>query len=160
MPALQILGRRWHLATDDFVLLPALGAIFHIIYASVIGAAIDRLIDPLDCEDGRTKLGFMSALLIWDVLLAALMVSLAYASSRGSILEYHKRRAVPVLASVLAACMLPLTGLSAWGAALTENAEAVEDNTRVCGSGDGYSIAAFIKIIVALHVRQLWVLYP
>ena len=154
MPALKILGRRWHLACDDLVLLSAIGGMFHTSSSACTAAMLSYLEDPTECSKGRTRLAFLVAMLAVDVLMAALLFALSYTSAQGSILDNHRRRIVPVLAALTALSVVPELGVSIWGCVLKSEGDSADDLLLDgdCGESGSRSMLTFIRTTSALHV--------
>ncbi|XP_046402970.1 diacylglycerol lipase-beta-like [Ischnura elegans] len=113
MPGVTLLGRRWQVASDDFVLPSSLDALLRATWLTLICYVIYRLYPSWDClsreqeealvgAEGvwggrgavRTFLALCSVLLLAQVITAVL---LAGESSKGSIMDVQARRFVTPL---------------------------------------------------------------
>ena len=98
MPALQLFGRRWHIASDDLPVFTAPGAAFHATWAVFSAAAL--AVDPGRCspsppegsEPGQFTpsstqplQAFLAALLAVDALQALALAWLTDVGLRGEI---------------------------------------------------------------------------
>lgn len=87
MPALRVLGRRWHIATDDMPGIASAGVIFHIsgiiLYAIAVGG-IEQTAHTDDCDQLFKKYQAFYALLLGLSVLQTVVESfLWWKSSRG-----------------------------------------------------------------------------
>uniref|UniRef100_A0A0M3I9K4 sn-1-specific diacylglycerol lipase n=1 Tax=Ascaris lumbricoides TaxID=6252 RepID=A0A0M3I9K4_ASCLU len=95
MPSLVAFGRRWNIASDDFV-FPALSEAF-IRFAWVVSACVIFVLNnPLGCPSWDF-VAYLFLLLGLNVVTLLWCIALAYVSSRGSILEPRPRRHVATL---------------------------------------------------------------
>lgn len=84
MPALVIMGRRWHAATDDFPLPAGIAAVCTTAWAAVVAAALGYLGGLKGCQPNGTQIyAYFCALLGVLVADAVTMGGLAWTSGRG-----------------------------------------------------------------------------
>ena len=105
MPQMELFGRRWHIATDDFPAPALLSAAFHAAWGGVLvahAAGAPGLEEPGACTGRATVVALAACFLA----AAASSLALAWESSKGTIMQVEARRRVP-------ACLYALSGLLA-----------------------------------------------
>ena len=160
MPAMQLFGRRWHLATDDFPGPALLSAAFHAAWgcALLVGAsgADAALARELGCAGPAGALVALGA-----AFLAAALVSAALAreSLRGSIADVAARRRVPGCLYALSALLAAELGLLvvasarlAAGPAECRGPSAAPGAVALVGSTWAVMAAALLGILIAFNV--------
>ncbi|KAI6187913.1 Lipase-3 domain-containing protein [Aphelenchoides besseyi] len=89
MPSLKAFGRRWNIASDDFV-FPEISE------ALAAAGGLFLLHSPSECKSLEWLI-YLVILLLANFLNTLVCIAIAFASSVGSILEDHKRRSVVML---------------------------------------------------------------
>lgn len=113
MPSLVVLGRRWNIASDDFV-FPSLSEILVRLAWISTTCIIFMLKKWESCTDQHFLISLFSLIGINGIIILTCFV-MALISSRGSILEPHKRRHVTKIIYIrvpLLVCEIAITGSS------------------------------------------------
>ncbi|VDM61030.1 unnamed protein product [Angiostrongylus costaricensis] len=95
MPALVAYGRKWNIASDDFVFPEITEALARLLWM-VIASVVSILHFPLECS-GKNITFFLLILFIINAVTVILAFLTAGISSRGSIMAQHPRRHVASL---------------------------------------------------------------
>ncbi|KAI6214827.1 Lipase-3 domain-containing protein [Aphelenchoides besseyi] len=95
MPSLKAFGRRWNIASDDFVFPEISEALFRLTWLTAAGGLF-LLHSPSECKSLEWLI-YLVILLLANFLNTLVCIAIAFASSVGSILEVHKRRSVVML---------------------------------------------------------------
>ena len=159
MPAMQLFGRRWHLATDDFPGPGLLSAAFHAAWgaALLVGAsgADAELARELGCAGPSGSLAALGA-----AFLATALVSLALAreSLRGSIADVGARRRVPgclyaltILLAVELGLLVFASARLASGPAECRGPDAAPGAIALVGSTWVVMAAALLGVLIAFN---------
>ncbi|EFJ43798.1 hypothetical protein VOLCADRAFT_95936 [Volvox carteri f. nagariensis] len=98
-PALKLLGRKWHIATDDLPLPSLMGAIWHIGVLILNSINLSFVVEQLDssCPYRGRYIAYLSSHQFCFVVNSILHVWTFFESSRGSIFQVHRRRRVAPL---------------------------------------------------------------
>ncbi|CAG9532856.1 unnamed protein product [Cercopithifilaria johnstoni] len=113
MPSLVVLGRRWNIASDDFV-FPSLSEILVRLAWISTTCVIFMLKKWENCTDQRSYINFFSLIGINGITILTCLV-MALISARGSILEPHKRYHITKIIYIrlpLFICEIAITGAS------------------------------------------------
>ncbi|GIL75888.1 hypothetical protein Vretimale_5586 [Volvox reticuliferus] len=109
MPALFVLGRRWHIAADDLPLPSLMGALWHIGIVVVISVDLSFVVEQLNttCPYRRRHVAYLSSHLICFFVNSILYTWTFFESFQGSMFQVHRRRRVAplVLAVVVFYCL-------------------------------------------------------
>ncbi|VDK50762.1 unnamed protein product [Anisakis simplex] len=99
MPSLVAFGRRWNIASDDFV-FPALTEAFirFLWFVLLVVSALALVVvhNPLNCAS-TDFLAYLCILFALNIITLIWCITLAYHSSKGSILDPYPRHLVPTL---------------------------------------------------------------
>ncbi len=85
MPALRLLGRRWHIASDDLPVFSSSGACFHIVFTAFLAASL--AIVPGSCVGSNIQWlqAFLASLLAVDAALALTLTHLTVVGLKGPL---------------------------------------------------------------------------
>uniref|UniRef100_A0A8D9AJR1 sn-1-specific diacylglycerol lipase n=1 Tax=Cacopsylla melanoneura TaxID=428564 RepID=A0A8D9AJR1_9HEMI len=117
MPALKMLGRKWHLGSDDFVFPGLCELLFRTIWTSLLGTACYRYYSyTYSCKTGTL---FVRVYLMGMLFLLALgivvVIVLICNSARGAIYDTHLRKHVPTLIVIKILLIIPEIALNIMG---------------------------------------------
>ncbi|KAL3116174.1 hypothetical protein niasHT_002298 [Heterodera trifolii] len=146
MPSLHAFGRRWNIASDDFV-FPGLTDLFAR-SAWVFGSvALFILHNPFEC-DSVSWLPLVLIMLALNIVSGALSMALALLSAQGSIMNTQRRRHVSTLLYV----RLPIfVAEMAWTVLTTLIAFDVFSNaSHLCRISTGIRIAVVLELFLVL----------
>jgi len=115
-----LFGRRWNVATDDFVVSSLLASLSHLAWTAVTiyfyASCFSAPEAVCDGYDIRQAFG-LSAICLHGMQ-SVLYAIFCFFSFRGTVFELSKRRNVPVMIGVLTAVTVLQFALSVWGSAL------------------------------------------
>ncbi|KAI5695411.1 hypothetical protein M8J75_016175 [Diaphorina citri] len=117
MPALKMMGRKWHLGSDDFVFPGLCELLFRTIWTSLLGTACYRYYSyTYTCKSGAL---FVRVYLMGMLFLLALgivvVIVLICNSARGGIYDTHLRRHVPTIIIIKILLIIPEIVLNVMG---------------------------------------------
>ena len=120
MPGLVWLGRRWNMASDEFVVGGALAGLSHGIWCTIaIVLSCHWYSDSTSpCPHYATRQAFALCYCLVDFALFAAFVALSYASSKGLVFEPSKRPNVPRILTFLFVLIIVQFAVSLWGTIL------------------------------------------
>uniref|UniRef100_A0A8C9TL82 Diacylglycerol lipase-beta n=1 Tax=Scleropages formosus TaxID=113540 RepID=A0A8C9TL82_SCLFO len=153
MPGLVVFGRRWSIASDDFVFPGAFEIFIRVLWWIGILVLYTNHKGNFDCASGGVLHSYLVVLLI---ILAAIILSLCaivYVSAQGTITNPGPRRSIPALVYVRALLYLPELVWACLGAIW------VSDNSRGCQAAEvGAVIAAVVASWIILFFTAIGVL--
>ncbi|GLI65498.1 hypothetical protein VaNZ11_009046 [Volvox africanus] len=104
MPALVVLGRRWHIAADDLPLPSLMGGFWHMAILVLISVDLSFVVEQLNttCPYRRRHIAYLSSHLCCFFVNSILHTWTFFESIRGSIFQVHRRRrVVPLVLAVV-----------------------------------------------------------
>nr|XP_020442973.1 sn1-specific diacylglycerol lipase beta [Monopterus albus] len=147
MPGMVVFGRRWGIASDDFVFPGSIELVLRVLWW--IGAIIMYTYhkDRFDCNGRGVLHTYLVGLLVVLALIILSLCAIVYVSAQGTITNPRPRRSIPALVYLRALLYIPEFAWACLGAVW------VSDDSKGC---DLATVGAVIAAVVASWIILLF----